>query len=56
MISWDTVVNRDENEGRFPFLALGGMDHQQNEIVLVLRWWTCFVAGGIRRMESFREE
>ena len=50
-IGRDAAVDDVEHEHRFPFLALGGMDGREDQIVLVEQRHAGLVAGGVRRIE-----
>ena len=47
----DAAVDGVEQEDRFPFLALGGMDGRENQIILVEQRHAGLVAGRVRRIE-----
>ena len=47
----DAAVDGVEDENRFPFLSLGGMDCGENEIVFVQERHARPAAGGVRGIE-----
>src|SRR5258708_31382914 len=56
-IRWHAAVDDIEHIHRFPFLALGGMDRGQDQIVLVEQGNAGLVAGGVGWIErEFGEE
>ena len=56
-IGGDAAVDGVEDEDRFPFLSLGGMDRRQDQIILVEQRRAGLIAGGVRRVErQFGEE
>ncbi len=56
-IRWQTAVNDIEDEDRPPFLALGGMDGREDEIIIIKQWHAGVVTGRVRWIEGqFRQE
>ncbi len=50
-IGGDAAVDGIEHEDRLPFLALGGMDRREDQIILVEQRHAGLIAGGVRRIE-----
>src|SRR5690606_31948072 len=56
-IGGNAAINRVEHEHRLPFLALGGMDGRQDQIVLVEQRHAGLAGGGVWRIKrEFGEE
>ena len=56
-VGWNAAVDGIEDKDRFPFLALGGMDRGQDQIILVEKRRAGLIASGVRRVEGqFDEE
>src|SRR6202023_125810 len=47
----NAAVDNVEHEDRLPFLALGGMDRREDQIILVEQRHACLVTRRIRRIE-----
>src|ERR1700719_4081088 len=50
-VRWDAPIDDIQHEHRLPFLALGGMNGREDQIILVEQWRTGLVAGRVRRIE-----
>src|SRR3984893_17292936 len=50
-VGGNAAIDDVEHEDRLPFLALGGMDRRENQIVLVEQRHACLVARRVRRIE-----
>jgi hypothetical protein len=50
-IGWHAAVNYVDDEHRFPFLSLGGMNRREDQVVLVEKWHARLITRSIRRIE-----
>ena len=51
-IGGNAPIHRIEDEDRFPFLTLRGMDRRQDQVILIEQRYTGLIAGCIRRVEG----
>src|ERR1700716_3310131 len=50
-VRWDASIDDIQHEHRLPFLALGGMNGREDQIILIEPRHTGLVAGRVRRIE-----